>query len=76
MSLKKCEKELFEKIEISNPTFSNSGGFSKMWIILAIFLVIISGFMLWLKYDWGSFWAIDKCLDAGRVWNYEKKICE
>ena len=77
LSLKKCEKELFEildKLDRSSSTIAN--GFSKIKITLTIFLVIIFGFALWLKYDWGNFWTIDRCLDAGRLWNNEKEVCE
>ena len=77
LSLKRCEKELFEildKLDHSSSTIAN--GFSKTKIILTIFLVIIFGFALWLKYNRGNFWAIDRCLDAGRLWNNEKEVCE
>ncbi len=44
----------------------------KKKIFLGIILLLLIVFMYWLK----GYIDIDKCLDSGGRWSYEKGICE
>lgn len=44
----------------------------KKKILLVISLLLLSAFAYWMK----GYLDVDKCLDSGGRWNYEKGICE
>lgn len=44
----------------------------KKKIFVALFLLFLIAFGYWFK----KYMDIDRCLDSGGRWNYEKGICE
>lgn len=44
----------------------------KRIFIIVLLLVLLLVFAYWFK----GYMAVDKCLDNGGRWNYEKSICE
>jgi len=45
---------------------------NKKKIVLTIIILLLIAFAYWFK----GWLDVDKCLDAGGRWNYEKFICE
>ena len=41
---------------------------------LGMAFIGLVGLVLWARH--GEFWAIDRCLDAGGMWNYPAKDCQ